>query len=35
MIDYIINFEEDKGEINTKTQIKYPFMISEILSAEN
>jgi hypothetical protein len=33
MIDYIINYSEERTD--AKIQIKYPFLVSEVLSAEN
>jgi serine/threonine-protein phosphatase 6 regulatory subunit 3 len=33
MIDYIINYDEELT--NKKIQIRYPFMISEIMGSEN
>ena len=33
MIDYIINYEDEL--VDRKTQIRYPFMVSEIFGSEN
>ena len=33
MIDYIINYNEER--VDNRTQIRYPFLVSECFSAEN
>lgn len=33
MIDYIINYQEER--VDSRTQVRYPFLVSECFSAEN